>query len=324
MRGFQHGYLLAKEINDAIRASAAVWKYRTAMEWPWLVEKAKAMFVPRIDAENLAEIDGIAQGMGAAGVRTSREELVAYNGFIELIAYWWPLEKEKMQKDAEKAKTPSASASPTARPESRLAANDANASRKACSAFIATGRMTADGRIVLGHNTMSGYADADFNIILDIQPDRGHRILMQGTPGWIHSGTDFFITDAGLVGAETTIGGFKGFDPAGIPEFVRMRRATQDAASIDQWCAIIRQGNNGGYANAWLLGDIKTNEIARLELGLKHVGFEKKTDGYFLGSNVAEDSEDPSLRDERGRDRHSRLVGGPPRALEATHEGVRR
>jgi len=25
--------------------------------------------------------------------------------------------------------------------------------------------------------------------------------------------------------------------------------------------------NNGGYANAWLIGDIKTNEIARLELG---------------------------------------------------------
>src|SRR5262249_35576431 len=40
---------------------------------------------------------------------------------------------------------------------------------------------------------------------------------------------------------------------------------------------------------AWLLGDIHTKEIARLELGLKYVGFEKKRDGYFLGSNVAED-----------------------------------
>jgi hypothetical protein len=51
----------------------------------------------------------------------------------------------------------------------------------------------------------------------------------------------------------------------------------------------MKTGNNGGYANAWLIGDINTNEIARLELGLKYVGFEKKKDGWFVGSNVAED-----------------------------------
>jgi hypothetical protein len=112
---------------------------------------------------------------------------------------------------------------------------------------------------------------------------------MQACAGWIHSGTDFFVTDAGLVGAETTIGDFEGFDAKGVPEFSRMRRATQDANSIDEWCAIMKRGNNGGYANAWLLGDVNTKEIARLELGLKYVGFEKKWDGYFIGSNIAED-----------------------------------
>jgi hypothetical protein len=111
---------------------------------------------------------------------------------------------------------------------------------------------------------------------------------MQTSPGWIHSGTDFFITDAGIVGSETTIGKFNGFNEAGIPEFVRMRRATQDASSIDEWCSILRKGNNGGYANAWLLGDVNTNEIARLELGLEHVGFERTKDGFFVGSNLAE------------------------------------
>ena len=29
-------------------------------------------------------------------------------------------------------------------------------------------------------------------------------------------------------------------------------------------------GNNGGYANDWLIGDNKTGEIALLELGLKN------------------------------------------------------
>src|SRR5438046_447553 len=83
----------------------------------------------------------------------------------------------------------------------------------------------------------------------------------------------------GLVGAETTIGGFHGFKEKAIPEFVRMRRATQDASSIEQWCEIMKRGNNGGYANAWLLGDVNKNEIACLELGLKHVAFEKKLEG---------------------------------------------
>src|SRR5205807_2117322 len=161
--------------------------------------------------------------------------------------------------------------------------------RQSCSSFIATGSWTRDGNVVLGHNTMQSYADLLPNVIEDIVPAHGHRILWQTEPGWIHSGTDFFITDAGIVGSETTIGGFEGFDTNGVPEFSRMRRATQDAGSIDEWCRIMRRGNNGGYANAWLLGDIHSREIARLELGLKQVAFEKKRDGYFTGSNVAED-----------------------------------
>jgi hypothetical protein len=137
-------------------------------------------------------------------------------------------------------------------------------------------------------------------VILDVVPELGRRFVMQTFPGWIHSGTDFFITDAGLIGAETTIGAFESFDESQVPEFVRMRRAMQDATSIDEWCAIMRKGNNGGYANAWLIGDVRTNEIARLELGLKFVNLERTKDGYFIGSNVAEDNR--ILRFETTRD----------------------
>ena len=211
-RGFQHGYLLAKEINEAVLIVKREWEHDTAMDWPWLVAKAKAIFAGKIDAENLAEMGGIAEGMSAAGVPTTRDEIVAYNGAGELGFYWWPAVKDKIDGKAE--------------PD-----------RQACSALIATGRMTADGGIVLGHNTMFPYVESFWRLILDIQPAKGHRILMQSAPGMIQSGTDFFITDAGLVGAETTISGFKGYDEKGTPEFVRMRRATQDAAGIDQWCA---------------------------------------------------------------------------------------
>src|SRR5947209_2644255 len=65
-RGFQHGYLLAAEIADGLRVTRASWEQETAMAWPWLVERAAAMFKPRIDAEDLAELEGIADGMTAA------------------------------------------------------------------------------------------------------------------------------------------------------------------------------------------------------------------------------------------------------------------
>jgi hypothetical protein len=61
----------------------------------------------------------------------------------------------------------------------------------------------------------------------------------------------------------------------------------------------MKKGNNGGYANAWLVGDINTREIARLELGLKYTAYEKKRDGYFIGSNVAEDRKILLLETER-------------------------
>jgi hypothetical protein len=264
-RGFQHGYLLAKEIKEALFEMNIVWHYETALDWEWLVQRSDKMFTPYIDPENLGEIDGIVEGMKAAGVTTSRAEIVAYNGSTEFMGYWWPLVKDT------------------------ISPNSPDPKKESCSSFIATGNMTADGRIVLGHNTMSGFYYPLCNIIMDILPEKGHRILMQSVAGLIHSETDFFVTDAGLVGSETTIGGFFPFDEKGIPEFVRMRHATQYASTIDEWCEIMKTGNNGGYANAWLIGDINTNEIARLELGLKYIGFEKKKDGYFTGSNVAED-----------------------------------
>jgi len=207
------------------------------------------------------------EGMEAAGCATSYDEIVSYNAELELEGYWWPLASRKLTENFDVVTKP----------------------RQSCSSFIATGRMTRDGGVVLGHNTMGDYIEAVANVIIDIKPSGGHRILMQTQPGWIHSGTDFFITDAGVVGSETTIGGFRHFSEKGVPEFARMRRATQDAGNIEQWCAIMKKGNNGGYANAWLLGDVNTGEIARLELGLRYTGFQRTNDGFFVGSNIAED-----------------------------------
>lgn len=182
------------------------------------------------------------------------------NGFIDILWHWWPQKKQSTE-----------------------------LYRPGCSAFIATGEATADGKIVMAHNSWYSYALLRFcNLIVDIVPDKGHRILMQSWGPCIYSATDFFITGAGLIGTETTIGGFEGFDPEGIPVFERARKAMQYANSIDEWAKIMIENNNGAYANSWMLGDIRTNEIARLELGLKHHSLEKKKDGYFTGSNIVD------------------------------------
>lgn len=264
-RGFQHGYLMAKDIKESIRVLSEVWYYQSAIEWQWLVEEAGKMFTPKVDPENLEEIDGIVEGMKAAGVITNHDEIITLNGYMELLWYWWPSVKDT------------------------IAPNSPTPVKESCSSFIATGSMTTDGGIVLGHNTMNYYYFPIPNVVLDILPEKGFRILMQSYAGFIHSGTDFFVTSAGLVGSETTISSFFPFDKNGVPEFSRMRHATQYASSIDEWCEIMKNENNGGLANAWLLGDVNTNEIAWFELGLKYAGFEKKKDGYFIGSNVPED-----------------------------------
>lgn len=256
-RGFQRGYLTANEIDEFLKTLAFTEEFDTAREADYFVKHAAKLFRGKISREYIEEMKGMVAGMRRCDKEVTFDQMLFMNGFIDLAWYWWPKEKESMG--------------------------------PGCSAFIATGDTTTDGKIVMAHNTWTDYATGRFcNIIVDIVPDKGHRILMQSWGPLIYSGTDFFITSAGLVGTETTIGAFKGFDSKGTPVFERARKAMQYANNIDEWAQIMVEHNNGAYANSWLLGDIKTNEIARLELGLKHHSLEKKKSGYFHGSNVTD------------------------------------
>jgi len=139
----------------------------------------------------------------------------------------------------------------------------------------------------MGHNSWDNFETGQFfNIIQDIRPDEGNRILMQSPPGCIHSATDFFLTGTGIAGCETTIGGFREYDPSGVPEFIRVREAMQYADSLDGFVARMVDGNNGGYANGWLLSDTRSQEILRLELGLQYHAVDRTKDGYFIGCNA--------------------------------------
>ena len=91
---------------------------------------------------------------------------------------------------------------------------------------------------------------------------------MQSYPAGIQSGLDYYLNDAGILVAETTIAQTR-FDGTGMALASRIRKALQYADSIDQAVAILKKDNNGLYTNEWLLADVKTNEIAMFELGTK-------------------------------------------------------
>ncbi len=255
--GYQHGYLLAPEIQDNLKEISLELTHDEHKPWQFFRDAAQNMLWPRIEREYREELQAIAAGANAHGAKLDLWDVVALNAWLELPGY------VKWQDQRRGAPTP-----------------------EHCSAFVATGSYTKDGHVVIAHNTWTSYASGErWNIIFDIRPAGGHRILMDGMPGLIHSGDDFGLNDAGILITETTISRFNGWDSNGIPEFVRARKAMQYAASIDDFARIMREGNNGGYANDWLVADRKTNEVASLELGLKNINLQRTRDGYFVGSN---------------------------------------
>ena len=261
--GFQHGYLLAPEIEDMLKVSALEESHEDKKDWQFFRDAARTMMWPHIEQEYREELQGIADGANAKGVKLDLWDVVALNAAEEWEYYVKQYDKQHGIQSAASLVAP-----------------------EHCSAFVATGSYTKDGKIVIAHNNWTSYMDGQrWTIIFDIVPAKGNRMLMDGLPGSIHSADDFVVNSAGIAITETTIGHFSGYDPNGIPEFVRARKAAQYSASIDDFARIMKEGNNGGYANNWLLADVKNNEIASLELGLKNVTLERKKDGYIVGSN---------------------------------------
>src|SRR6202167_3657318 len=288
--GYQHGFLLATEIADGFAAASLEMTHNSNRDWDFFRRAAREMLWPKIDPEYQAELQGIVEGLRARQVKLDLYDIVALNAFMELGDYYVPwLDKQTT------GQTSARSSGQTNHANKGAAA--AGTHEGHCSAFVATGSYTKDHQIVMAHNNWTSYLEgARWKIIFDMVPQTGNRMLMDGYPGVIVSDDDFGVNSAGLMVTETTITDFHGWDPSGKAEFVRARKAMQYAGSIDEYVKIMLDGNNGGYANDWLLADRKTNEIARFELGLKHSKGWRTKDGYFVGSNFASDPD--VLKDE--------------------------
>jgi hypothetical protein len=156
----------------------------------------------------------------------------------------------------------------------------------------------------MAHNTHSDFVSATtFNVVLEIDPHsvinnekkKSKKIKMQTAPGFIASGSDWFMCGSGIIGCETTIGGMDykpDFSCKKTPYFCRVRQAMQYADSLDEFVGYMKKGNAGDYACSWLLGHTKgtggkKQEIMLFELGLNTENIERKTNGLFYGMNRA-------------------------------------
>ena len=270
--GYQHGYLLADNLDVSWKACIHVyWSENYFGDWwyaareisdkyilPWLIKDYPEIW---------SEIRGIADGVEAKGYQGwDALDIVAFNAWADIDAYWDLWETETLHSKGEHISL------------SHI--------EKGCSAFIATGSYTVDGEIVIGHNTWAGYAgDGYWNVIFDLKPENGHRIVYQSTGGCIWSGQDWIYNDAGLMVCETTLPGMGTYNVDGIPVFVRIRNAMQYGSTIDDFIDIMTDNSNGAYSNEWLIGDAKTSEICSLQLGCYKWDIERTYDGFITSCN---------------------------------------
>jgi len=271
-RGYAYGFFSAKMFKQIQKMLHFVSYNDTGEHWDYFIEATKREFTPKIKIdfpEFYEEIEGIAEGCNYGGTPTTVDEIIAWNNYFTLFDSWFSEGSSSTKEGGSKPKKDS---------------------RDRCSAFIAVGQYTKDGKIVCAHNSFDNFVDGQYmNVILDIYPEKGNRILMQTSACWIFSGSDFGITSGGIIFTETTIGGFLPYEN-NKPIAFRSRQMIQYANTLDDCVEILLDGNSGDYANSWLFGDINTNEIMRLELGLKYHNVEKTKNGYFIGFNAAYDA----------------------------------
>ncbi|MCX6580909.1 MAG: C45 family autoproteolytic acyltransferase/hydrolase [Candidatus Aminicenantes bacterium] len=291
-RGYQYGYLLAEEITAYMRKLAYAADHNVSNTgWEQLRQLTNALMLRKYDDEYLEEMKGMADGAVKAGALFENRpidllDIVTLNSAVDIgqLARGLP-------------KTPHALSG-----KSFLSAEDelnVPLREHKCSSFLANGPATKDGGVVFGQLFMwSGYTGVHWNIICDVAPDKGFRLVYETFPGGIHSGSDFYINAAGIMIGETTVSQTP-FDMDGTPQSNRIRKAAQYASGIDDVVRILSYKNNGLYTNDWLIGDAKTNEIAIFLLGTKKsklwrsrsADFPGGTKGFLWSDNNTKDDE---------------------------------
>lgn len=268
--GRSHGRQLSKELSEVFRrlkfyipeylkhSYNDCLNYTRKMIKPVVLEKYPNIY---------EEIRGISQGAQERGVNISVDEILLWNSSETLYSFFFQKKSNGHNH--------------------RHRLHHRQGER--CSAFIASGNHTKNGGIIMAHNSHCDFITGQiFNIYMRVYPPDGINFTMQTAPGLVFSMADWFTTSAGIVGCETTLENIiTPIKTGAAPIFCRARQAMQYSNSIDDFAKYLWNDNAGDYSCGWLVGDTKTGEIARIEIGVSEYAVDRKFDGYYIGCNIA-------------------------------------
>ena len=275
-RGFMHGAALHAELSELMKMFPVTLRKNNEITLDEYLKICNHLARKQFDekcTEWREELEGMTEGALSKGVVVSVDFLFGVNMYLGIDSYF----NSKLNAYAS---------------EMKKARREKAAER--CSAFIATGDATTDGKIVMAHNTHCEFIWAPFsNIIQHVRPDKGFNFVMQTGPGLLSSNMDWFLCESGIVGCETTIADTTYLPKYGIPYFCRIRECMQYGKTLEDYERIMCKGNAGDYPCGWMFGDLNTNEIMLLELGKTKTASRRTHSGVFYGANFAHD---PDLR----------------------------
>ena len=301
-RGYQYGYLASAEIIDTIQRWSNLGhdfkfmklslkknlpeNYDELSERWWNICRTKAMntFVEQIPEEYQQELKGISDGVKAQNGRIFNRD-IEYDDIVasQFVQDVWYSSFKYFYKSFHPVRGLFSGLKEIFSDEGE------NQHPGHCSAFIATGDATSDGKLVVAHSTIfNRYMAERCNIILDVQPSEGYRFIMTCPPGSIWSQEDYYQNEKGIVLTETELhqGPWK---KIGVPKGARSRTAIQYSDSIDKVIENLKNGNNGLIPNEWLIGDTKTGEIASFEQALYNTPIKRTFNGFYWSTNVPHD-----------------------------------
>src|SRR5271165_3325355 len=136
--GYQHGWLLSREIEAGFAVQKLEAEHETEKKWEFFREAARTILWPRVENEYREELEGITAGLNARGVKLDIWDVVALNASMEWSYYTQQYDKQHGIKPPKTLTAP-----------------------EHCSAFVATGSYTKDGKIVVAHNNWTSYLDGE-------------------------------------------------------------------------------------------------------------------------------------------------------------------
>jgi len=98
--GYQHGYLVAKEIDTMIKVLQYYLPPSSGKDWAFYRGAAQRFLWKKIDKEYQDEIKGIVDGLQAKGFKYDTLDIAAMNAYYELPGYYVPMLMERQNRAA--------------------------------------------------------------------------------------------------------------------------------------------------------------------------------------------------------------------------------